>query len=70
MISPWSIVDDVLVIRQRSVPERVELVAQRRQSGLVEVIIPPCSLGVLRNQAGVLEDFEVLGDRWSADRKC
>ena len=54
------IVDDVLVAGEGPVPEGVELVAQRGQSCFVELVDPPCPLGVLGDQAGVFQNLEML----------
>ena len=70
MTSPRSVLfDDVLVAGQRTVPEGVELVAQRGHADRVEPVDPAGADGALGDQAGVLEHLQVLGHRRPADRQ-
>jgi hypothetical protein len=54
---------DFGVIGERSPPVGVELVAQGSQPGRVELVDVPRPFLVLADQARVLKDLQVLGDR-------
>ena len=57
--------DKVLVGGQGVVPERVELGAHLAQPVLVDAVDAPRAGALVKNQAGVLEDLQVLGDGWA-----
>src|SRR5262245_51650595 len=56
-----------LIAGQGSVPERVELVAQGADADRVESVDVTPADRLLVDQPGVLQHFEMLGDRWPAD---
>src|SRR3954469_22797819 len=64
------LLDDGLVGRQGAAPEPVEVGAQRGQAGRVDAVDPAVAGRLVDDQPGVLEDLEVLGDGWAADRQA
>jgi hypothetical protein len=53
---------------ERRVPELVEPASERAEALGVDVVHATRAFGLVRDQAGFFEDFEVLGDGGTADR--
>jgi hypothetical protein len=54
--------------RQRLAPETVKLGTTRSQTGTIELINPLISGGPILDQTCILQNPEMLRDRWLADR--
>src|SRR5919108_927392 len=63
------LLDGLLVGRQRLVPKPVELGAKRRESRRVDSVNALFACACVDHEPCVSEDFEVLRDRWPADRE-
>ena len=61
--------DEILVAAQRSIPKGVELVAQGKNCGFVEVVDAARAIRLLGDQSGVLQYLEMLGHRRAAHRE-
>src|SRR3984885_4554646 len=59
----------ICVAGQSPLPEGVELIAQRGHGHRIEPVDAPGAGRALTDQAGVLQDLQVLGDRRPADRQ-
>jgi hypothetical protein len=62
-------VDDVAVTDKCPLPEGVQLVSQRRDGNWIQPVDPSGPGRRFVDQAGVLEDLQMLGDRGPGDRQ-
>ena len=61
--------DGDLVGRQGFAPELVKLGAEHAETDGIDAVDPVLSRAPVAHQPGVLQHFQVLRDRWPADRK-
>src|SRR3954464_10092631 len=61
--------DRLLESRERALPHLVEVAAQDRQPGRIDLVQAACARLAVDHQADVLEHLQVLGDRGPAHRE-